>query len=154
VRKHARLGALVIAGALTTMLAEAPAQAATNPYTPQEACNHQFGGSWSTTTDGHRSVTDQLGNKYGDVYLMYNGATGYNCVTTLKTSWVGTASPTVSYLWVQGDDEERVDSGKYKYYSAVQWHAAGRCVQYSGGIYSSDYSKGGEGFRNTWGNCG
>lgn len=153
-RKHVRLGVLAVAGALAATFAGTPAQAATNPYTPQEACNHQFGGSWSSTTDGHRSVTNQLGKKFGDVYLMYNSATGYNCVTTIKSVWVGSATPTAAYLWVQGDDEERVDSGSFKYYAAVQWYAAGRCVQYTGYIDASDYSDGGSGGRNTWGNCG
>ena len=132
------------------------AQAATNPYTPQEACNHQFGGSWSTTTDGHRSLTTRSGAKWGDVYLMYNGATGYNCVATIKSAYVGTPSDTEAGLSIQGETNEweHVDFDSYGYYAATQGHGAGHCVQYEGVVYNPSVSDDAANGRLTWGNCG
>lgn len=157
-RKRVLLGTLGMAGALATTTIATPAQAATNPYSPQAACHNDFGGTWSTTTDGHRDVTDGAGKKLGDVYLMYNNATGYNCVTTIKSAYVGTASETDAGLAVQGDTtywDPASPPHPYKYYAAVEHYAAGRCVEYLGFIYSPDYSDLGTGGRfDKWGNCG
>jgi hypothetical protein len=134
-----------------------PAQAATNPYTPQEACNHQFGGSWSTTTDGHRSLTTlDTGAKWGDVYLMYNSATGYNCVATIKTAYVGTATYTDAALSIQGETNlwQHEDYGRYSYYAATEGYASNRCVQYQGWIDNPSISDDAAGARLSWGNCG
>ncbi|HEY0535261.1 MAG TPA: hypothetical protein VGD29_27055 [Actinoplanes sp.] len=153
--KHARQGLFgLVAAAVGAVAFAAPAQAATNPYTPQEACDHQFGGTWSTTTDGHRSLLTGKGTKFGDVYLMYNSATGNNCVATIKSAYVGTASWTAADLLVQGESTAREDSDYYGYYAAVQAHAAGTCVQYSAQIYSPTWQDGAFGGRATWGNCG
>src|SRR6185312_4644529 len=122
-----RFARITVAGlaavAAVTAGVASPASAATNPYTPQAACADSFGGSWSEVSDGHRTITDQLGTKYGDVYLMYNAGSGYNCVATIKTSWVGTKSDTAANIWVQGQDEVYVDDGDYAYYAAVERHA-------------------------------
>jgi hypothetical protein len=154
-RKYARPGAVgVLMAALAAIAFSSPAQAATNPYTPQEACNHQFGGDWSSATDGHRSLSTQSGAKWGDVYLMYNSATGYNCVATIKSSYIGTASWTAADLLLYGDSTSHEDSGYYSYYAAVEAYAANKCVRYSGQIYSPDRQDGAFGGRSTWGNCG
>ncbi|MBP2705882.1 hypothetical protein JOL79_18915, partial [Microbispora sp. RL4-1S] len=75
-----RLVILGVSAAAVSALAGSPAQAATNPYTPALACNNDFGGNWASTTDGHRTINNLSGAKMGDVYLMYNSATGDNCV--------------------------------------------------------------------------
>jgi hypothetical protein len=140
--------------ALLSFGLSAPAQAATNPYTPQSACNHEFGGSWSTTTDGHRSLLTPSGAKWGDVYLMYNGATRYNCVATIKSVYVGTVTETDAGLLVQGESLWHDDGAYYDYYAAVKVNAANKCVQYEGWIFSPNYDNYATGGRHTWGNCG
>ncbi|MFF4779670.1 hypothetical protein ACFY05_43350 [Microtetraspora fusca] len=136
------------------IVSSAPARAATNPYTPQSACANDFGGSWSSTTDGHRSVLTPTGAKWGDVYLMYNSATGYNCVATIKSAYVGTASYTFASIMVQGVAQWYSEARYLKYYAAVQRPAGGKCVQYDAGIMNPTDSGSASGGRHTWGNCG
>jgi hypothetical protein len=143
-----------VAGLAAAIAVATPAHAAGNPYTPQEACGNEFGGSWSQVTDGHRSLLTTDGTKFGDVYLMYNRATGDNCVTSVKSAYVGASSWTVADLLVQGDSTAQEDSGYFGYYAAVKAHAAGTCVRYSGQIYSPTWQDGAFGGRATWGNCG
>ncbi|CNF47489.1 Uncharacterised protein [Mycobacterium tuberculosis] len=153
------LGALGLAAAAGSLAISSPAQAATNPYTPQSACHHDFGGSWHTVSDGHRILIDRYGNTWGNVYLEYNSATGYNCVATIKSYWVGQPTGLTAYLIVQGAASDSADIGEYKYYAATQQKAAGKCVQYFGEIWTPDgdssvingrWSKG----NPQWGNCG
>jgi hypothetical protein len=156
VRRYGRLGAMAaVATALVSVGFSSPAQAATNPYTPQEACHNEFGGSWSTVTDGHRSVVTTSGAKYGDVYLMYNGATGNNCVTTIKSLYVGSSTETGAWLDVKvsGGQSTYVDDHNYAYYAATQGYAAGHCVIYYAWISNASGSDGASGGRYSWGNC-
>ncbi|SBT46654.1 hypothetical protein [Micromonospora narathiwatensis] len=127
-----------------------PARAAANPYTAAQACSNDFGGSWTQVSDGHRSITDS-GTKVGDVYLMYNSATGYNCVATLKAVAVGSTTGVAARLRVEGSSWV-TDSGNYKYYAAIQRSARGACVMYEGEVmnFTMWFSNG----RNAWGNCG
>lgn len=157
VRKYGRLGAVcALVTALVSIGFSSPAQAATNPYTPQEACHTEFGGSWSTVTDGHRSVVSSSGVKWGDVYLMYNSATGHNCVTTIKSLYVGTPTDTGAWLTVQvsGGESTYADRQDYSYYAATKGYAAGHCVIYHGTVSNSADTDGGSGGRYSWGNCG
>ncbi|OHV28592.1 hypothetical protein CC117_30280 [Parafrankia colletiae] len=133
-----------------------PAHAATNPYSRFSACSNEFGGSWSDTSDGHRTLSTPSGAKGGDVYLLYNSATGYNCVVTIKTAYVGAPSFTNAGLLVDDGTGWHDDSGDFGYYAAVQWYARGKCVQYDGMIASPGGSPDTIAFGNryTWGNCG
>ncbi|MFI5615498.1 exo-alpha-sialidase [Amycolatopsis sp. NPDC051903] len=75
----------------------------------------------------------------GTVYLSYNSANGRNCVSTIKKSGAGTASPTSAYLQVQGA-ARTTDSGSFSYYAGpVSAPAAGRCVQWGGAIGTATY---------------
>lgn len=156
--KHVRQSVFgLVAAAVGAVAFAAPAQAATNPYTPQEACNHQFGGSWSQVSDGHRNaVTLDTGAKWADVYLMYNTSTGYNCVATIKRAYVGVATDTDAALSIQGELDlwMHEDTDSYKYYAATQGYAAGHCVQYQGGLANPGWTDDAAGGRYTWGNCG
>ncbi|MEV4753725.1 hypothetical protein AB0J86_01225 [Micromonospora sp. NPDC049559] len=127
-----------------------PARAATNPFTPAQACNNDFGGSWYQASDGHRTISSG-GSRVGDVYLMYNGASGYNCVVTLKAVAVGTATGVDARLRVEGSSWAE-QSGNYKYYAAVQRSAVDTCVMYEGDILNGTMWVGAG--RTTWGNCG
>ncbi|MEU5722326.1 hypothetical protein [Micromonospora sp. NPDC047738] len=127
-----------------------PAHAATNPFTPAQACNNDFGGSWAQASDGHRSIYSGS-TKVGDVYLMYNSATGYNCVATLKAVAIGSTTGVAASLRVEGSSWA-TDSGNYKYYAAKQRAARDTCVQYEGEVlYGTMWAGNG---RYTWGNCG
>jgi len=151
VRKLGRRLAIVGVSAVValTMLGS-PAQAATNPYTAAEACNNDFGGSWASTSDGHLSVYAGS-TKVGDVYLMYNSSTGYNCVTTIKRVSIGTKTPVMAQVLAKGGSEYAADSGNYKYYAAKQTYAKDTCVVYGGWVYYNGvYNREDQ---DTWSNC-
>lgn len=101
--------------------------AANNPYTPQAACGSGF------------QVIDwaALGSA-GTTYLLYNGST--NCVATIKSTSIGTASATSAFLEVQGSTRT-TDSGSFAYYAGpVKKSAAGKCVRWGGSVGSSSYT--------------
>ncbi|GIH20543.1 hypothetical protein [Rugosimonospora africana] len=151
-RKLARRLAISMATATVAVVALAsPAHAATNPYSAALACNNDFGGTWANTTDGHRSINASDGTKVGDVYLMYNSATGYNCVATIKQVEIGSATGMKAGIRVEGGSwVER--SGNFKYYETIQRSAVDKCVMYSGDILYFTSWEGSS--RSTWGNCG
>jgi hypothetical protein len=135
--------------AAVTMFAP-PAHDATNPFTAAQACNNDFGGSWAYASDGHRTIYSD-GSKVGDVYLMYNGSTGYNCVVTLKAVAIGISTGVAATLSVQGSGTY-TQSSNYKYYAAKQHSAVDTCVKYNGQVLNGTMWAGAG--RDTWGNCG
>jgi hypothetical protein len=145
-----KLTVTMLAAIVAVLGLASPARAATNPFTAAQACNNDFGGSWAYASDGHRTIYAGS-TKVGDVYLMYNGANGHNCVVTLKTTSVGSNSGVAALLQVEGSSWA-VQSDNYKYYAAVDRSAVDKCVKYSGEIMygTSWYTNG----RNSWGNCG
>ncbi|MFG2054283.1 hypothetical protein ACGFI9_09635 [Micromonospora sp. NPDC048930] len=149
-----RLSTSVLAVAVAVATFGSPARAATNPYTPAQACSTDFGGSWTQVSDGHRSIIADDGVQLGDVYLMYNSGTGYNCVTMIKTRSVGTATSIRASIKVDVEGtlrEWQSDSGSYKYYAAIQRYGRGMCIQYWGSALYGGYWQGNG--RDTWGNC-
>ncbi|PZG21386.1 M23 family metallopeptidase [Nonomuraea aridisoli] len=100
----------------------------TNPYTPEEVCGSGY------------AVIDSAALTGGRTYLLYNSGNGYNCVTTLKTTNVGTASSMSAFLEPQGE-ARATDSGSYGYYAGpVSRSAPGQCVRWGGSIGSSSYT--------------
>ncbi|MCW2878123.1 MAG: Membrane protein related to metalloendopeptidase-like protein [Sphaerisporangium sp.] len=99
-----------------------------NPYSPEEVCGSGYG------------VIDSaaLGSA-GKVYLLYNTSNGYNCVTTIKSASVGSATATSAYLEVQG--KSRItDSGNFAYYAGpVRATATNTCVKWGGKAGASTY---------------
>jgi hypothetical protein len=100
----------------------------TNPHTPQSICGA-----------GYETVDSAALGSAGTVYLLYNNANGYNCVATVKSTSIGTATATTAYLEVQG--KTRVtDSGSFAYYAGpVRAPAAGKCVKWGGKAGTSGY---------------
>jgi hypothetical protein len=99
-----------------------------NPYTPQEVCGSGY------------SVIDQAALTGGTVYLLYNSGNGYNCVTTLKSTNLGTPSAVSSFLEPQGGTRT-TDSGNFAYYAGpVAKHAPNVCVRWGGSVGSSSYT--------------
>ncbi|TDD49153.1 M23 family metallopeptidase [Nonomuraea terrae] len=98
-----------------------------NPYTPEQVCGSGY------------NVIDSAGLTGGTVYLLYNTGNGNNCVVTLKSTSVGTASAVSAYLEVQGSTR-RTDSGNFGYYAGpVTAQAASTCVKWGGSAGSSRY---------------
>ncbi|MEV4169328.1 M23 family metallopeptidase [Nonomuraea sp. NPDC049709] len=100
----------------------------TNPYTPQEVCG-----------SGYSVIDSAVLGSDGTVYLLYNSGNGNNCVATLKSRSLGTATATSAYLEVQGSTR-KTDSGNYGYYAGpVIASAAGTCVRWGGKAGASAY---------------
>lgn len=101
---------------------------ATNPYTPTEVCGSGY------------SVIDSQALTGGRVYLLYNSGNQRNCVTTIKSSSIGTASPVSAHLQVQGSTQV-TDSGNFAYYAGpVSREAGSTCVKWGGSVGSSAYT--------------
>jgi murein DD-endopeptidase MepM/ murein hydrolase activator NlpD len=102
----------------------------TNPYTPEEVCGSGY------------SVIDSQAVTGGRVYLLYNSGNGYNCVTTIKSTSIGTASAVSASLQVEGGTMT-TDSGSFAYYAGpIRKSAANDCVKWGGSVGSSSYLSG------------
>ncbi|MER5625748.1 N-acetylmuramoyl-L-alanine amidase [Streptosporangium sp. NPDC002544] len=99
-----------------------------NPHTPQSVCG-----------SGYDVIDSAALGSAGTVYLLYNGSNGYNCVTTIKSSSIGTATATSAYLEVQGSTRV-TDSGNFAYYAGpIRASGAGKCVKWGGKAGSTGY---------------
>ncbi|WP_370942960.1 M23 family metallopeptidase [Amycolatopsis sp. cg5] len=99
-----------------------------NPYTAEEACG-----------DGFSVIDQQNVGSSGTTYLLYNSSTKQNCVITLKSVSLGTASPVSAFLEVQGSARV-TDSGNFTYYAGPVKKAAGStCVKWGGSVGSASY---------------
>jgi hypothetical protein len=116
---------LGIAGILT---AAPPAGAATNPYTPTEVCGAGY------RVISSLPATTEDGRKWGGVYLLYKSG-GYNCVVTIKWSFIGVATDTLAGLFRDSEDSSKnvIDRGNFKYYAVARAYAP-LCVKYSGWV--------------------
>lgn len=98
-----------------------------NPYSPEEVCG-----------DGY-SVIDSAALTGGRVYLLYKSG-GSNCVVTLKSTNLGTASAVSAFLEPQGGTRT-TDSGNFSYYAGpVRKSAPSTCVKWGGSVGSSSYT--------------
>lgn len=137
-----------------------PAHAVAASYTPQGVC----GSGFKVVADGKRVVKTFSGDIFGYVYLLYNRKTGYNCVVTIKTSYVGTATYTSATLKTQTKrirDEpprtaSKTDARRYKYYAGpVKLYGKNLCIKFSGIIHDTRRDAAiATGGRKSWGNCG
>jgi GH25 family lysozyme M1 (1,4-beta-N-acetylmuramidase) len=101
---------------------------ATNPYTATEICG-----------DGYQVIDQAALGSAGTVYLLYDAATGSNCVATVKQSKVGAASATAAHLEVEGRPRS-TDSGSYAYYAGpVRASAENTCVKWGGSADGNAY---------------
>ncbi|WP_248963067.1 M23 family metallopeptidase [Sphaerisporangium perillae] len=99
-----------------------------NPYSPEEVCG-----------SGYSVIDSAALGSAGRVYLLYNTSNAYNCVATIKSTSVGSATATSAYLEVQG--KSRItDSGNFSYYAGpVRASASNTCVKWGGKAGSSTY---------------
>jgi hypothetical protein len=108
----------------------APAAAEYNPYTPR-----------------HRDEGIHLGT----TFLMWNGATGRNCVVTIKYRGVGRPNYVGASIEKRGG-RVRSDGDVYRYYAGPRRvHAPGACVRWTGYVSISEGL--GDGFVSKWGHC-
>lgn len=99
-----------------------------NPYTPEEVCGSGY------------STIDSQGLTGGRVYLLYNSSNSYNCVVTLKSTNLGSATAVSAFLEPQGGTRT-TDSGSYGYYAGpVKKYAPNTCVRWGGSVGSSSYT--------------
>ncbi len=99
-----------------------------NPYTAEEVCGSGFG------------VIDSAALTGGRVYLLYNSGNSNNCVVTLKTTSLGTATPVSAFLEPQGSSRT-TDQGNFTYYAGpVKKSAPSVCVKWGGSVGSSTYT--------------
>jgi len=100
-----------------------------NPYTAEEVCGSAFS-----------QIDSAALGTAGRVYLMYNASTGSNCVATIKSTSIGSASSVSAFLEVQGGTRT-TDSGSFAYYAGpVTKSAAAKCVKWGGSAGSSTYT--------------
>ncbi|WP_431681377.1 CHAP domain-containing protein [Kitasatospora sp. KL5] len=105
-----------------------------NPYTPTQVCGPGFG-----VIDSH-----SLGG--ATAYLLYEAASGRNCVVTLATSPTG-AVPMNATLEVQGGGSAS-NPGNFTYYAGpVTLPAAASCVDWGGSYNGTTWTSG-------WSHCG
>ncbi|MEV8092764.1 CHAP domain-containing protein [Kitasatospora sp. NPDC085879] len=110
------------------------AASSANPHTPTQVCGAGFG-----VVDSH-----SLGG--ATAYLLYEAASGRNCVVTLATQPSG-AVPMNATLKVQGGATAD-NPGSYTYYAGpVILSAAGTCVDWGGSYRSTTWTSG-------WSHCG
>ena len=141
-----RISARALATAVVAPAGTAWRRSAAAAASPQSVCGSGYG------------VIDTLpistGKLWATVYLLYNSGNGYNCVVTMKTADIGTATYTQARIQVSGSSTIHRDSGNFTSYAGpVRVKAAGKCVQF-GGIASD--GPGGQRFQSlsSWGHCG
>jgi hypothetical protein len=110
-----------------------PPSTGDNPYTPTQVC-----GSGYTVVDSH-TLTGAV------VYLLYDSATGNNCVTTLAVSDLGKVAMNAT-LAVQGGTSAG-DPGSYEWFAGpVALAAPTQCVKWGGTYQSSTWT-------SDWSHC-
>jgi hypothetical protein len=134
-----------------------PAYAAASALTPERVC----GSGFARVAHSKQAVKTPSKRVLGYVYLLYNRRTGYNCVTTIKTSNVGVPTFTMATISTQtrgahprasGENEGR--SVKH-YLGPVKTYGKGRCVRYMGTIQDDGRDAAvGKSRWKSWGNCG
>ncbi|MFJ1704479.1 CHAP domain-containing protein [Kitasatospora sp. NPDC088346] len=111
-----------------------PSTVSGNPYTPTAVCGTGF------------SVVDSHSLTGAQVYLLYNGATGQNCVTTLVDQPAGAVTLDAT-LSVQGGASAS-DPGSFASYAGpVKLAAPGACVKWGGTFKSTTWT-------SDWTHCG
>lgn len=112
--------------------AGAPAQAAPNPYSPEQVCGAGFG------VVGKHKMVPKRGKRVrlATAYLLYDQSSGRNCAVVMKHRAVGRPSWTAVSLQRKGRRQAWiVDYGQFSYYAGpVYKKARGRCVRYGASL--------------------
>ncbi|MFH9957660.1 acetyltransferase [Streptomyces roseolus] len=136
-----RSAVLATATAAFAALAAVPAHAAT----PASICGS---GYVQVDVETLRNSTTALAR----VHLLYNAATGHNCVVTLHTdATAGFPLPTGAWLTPQGSTTRKDQDLYGSYAGPVRAYAAGRCVSWGGMI---EAGVGTYTYTSPWEHCG
>jgi hypothetical protein len=101
----------------------------TNPHTPQKVCG-----------TGYKIVDSRSLGADGTVYLLYNSASGNNCVATLKKTSLTKTTAISAFLEIQGGSR-KTDSGNFQYYAGpIVAAAPGKCVKWGGRAGTTTYT--------------
>jgi hypothetical protein len=125
---------ILSAVAFVAIALPATASAKRNPYTAEQVCGAGF-----HKIDRHRLYSGSSHTTLiATTFLLYNGSSGRNCAVTMKRYSIGTPTTTGVSLKVKGKKRPWVvDQDQYKYYAGpVYRKAPGRCVRWSGVIYT------------------
>jgi hypothetical protein len=143
--------ALTVAGTAMAIVA-GTATAASAASDPVSVC-----GSGYYIQERKPLVRDSLSEADAVVYLLYNSSSGYNCVVTIHQNRTdGVSMDTMAGIRVSGGTW-KTDRQEYKYYAGpVRVRAAGKCVQFKGGIehYSASGSTHWAEYVSAFGHCG
>ncbi len=135
----------------------APAYAAAAAVTPERVC----GSGFARVPQSKQAVQTPGKRVLGHVYLLYNRRTGAACVTTIKTSNVGTPTFVMATITTQTRGPRSRASGENEgrsvkhYLGPVKTYGKGRCVKYMGTIHGK--GRGAEAAKSawkSWGACG
>ncbi|MFI7610393.1 hypothetical protein ACIBP6_04050 [Nonomuraea terrae] len=147
------LGAALSVGGLMVN----PAYAAASAVTPERVC----GSGFARVAHSKQAVKTSSQRVLGYVYLLYNRRTGYNCVTTIKTSNVGTRTFVMATITTQTRGANSRASGENEgrsvkhYLGPVKTYGKGRCVSYMGRIRDDGRNAAeGKSRWKSWGSCG
>jgi hypothetical protein len=148
---------ILLAAALSTGgLMVTPAYAAASAVTPERVCGPGF----ARVAHSKQAVKTPSKRVLGYVYLLYNRKTGYNCVTTFKTSNVGIPTFTMATITTQTRGANPRASGENegrsvkRYLGPVKTYGKGRCVKYMGRIQDDGRNAvEGKSRWKRWGNC-
>jgi hypothetical protein len=154
---------LILLGLAATAVAPAPAGAKPNPYTAAGVCGPGF-----SPIDRHPLIDPNNAKLLAEVVLTYNGATGQNCVVTLKRYRVGVARKYDDWLMAEVytrpltvPSNLSTDKGDFRFFAGpVYVTARSKCVQWGGQadlIFPANHSPRGtyhSAFRSGWTHCG
>jgi hypothetical protein len=105
---------------------------------PVMSSSAAYAATYNGTCGSGYGVIDSIGVSGGTVFLTYNGATGNNCVTTVRNS-PGGALPMIAAVKLSSSSTWNYDSGYYTTYAGpVYVYAPHACIDWGGGI-NGDY---------------
>lgn len=128
--------ALAVLMLISSAFMGTPAQAATNPYTPEGVCGSGY------TVVSHGAIRSLATNGvFATVYLLKNG--GSRCVVTLKSSaTAGNTNRVLASILDRNDPSVlKVNSGNFKYYAGPV-KVSSSCVHWGGEYDQGDYNIG------------
>ncbi|MFI7647071.1 hypothetical protein ACIBTZ_13460 [Micromonospora sp. NPDC049460] len=127
-----RIAVAVTAVAALVGVAGAPAQAAVNPYTPEAVCGVGY------TRIDQDPIRKDTGELLGTLHLLRNNLTGYACVVTLKSAYVGVATRTGVYADTDYASPVQDEGLKFYYAGPAKTYVGlGGCVLWGGSMADS-----------------
>ncbi|MFF3442402.1 hypothetical protein [Streptosporangium sp. NPDC002721] len=151
------IGGIVVNPAPAVASVAGPAHTVAPAVSPERVCGPGF----ARVARSKQAVRTPSGDVLGHVYLLYDRRTGYNCVTTIKTSNVGvatfaSATVTTQRMGASSSGPGRNEGRQVKsHIGPLKVYGKGRCVRYSGTIWDDGRGAAVAKARwKSWGRCG